>query len=151
MIGRIALLDNRSMRIIFSVCLLVWYAGFCDKIRIWSGVIMVNMTVGLPDGIDDVLPEQAQLVESARKVAICKLGLRPSYTPMVEFTESLLSGSGSDLVNDIQVTDQISGRMMGIRADITPQTARMDAQVSLAGTQQTVLRRHRVANASQGL
>ena len=48
--------------------------------------------------------------------------------PMVEFTESLLSGSGKDLdLMTFRVTDQLSGRMMGIRADITPQTARMDA------------------------
>ena len=85
----------------------------------------------LPDGIDEVLPEQAQLVESARR------NLLDLYTcwgydlvipPMVEFTESLLSGSGADLdLMTFRVTDQISGRMMGIRADITPQTARMDA------------------------
>ena len=48
--------------------------------------------------------------------------------PMIEFTESLLSGSGSDLdLMTFRVTDQLSGRLMGIRADITPQTARMDA------------------------
>ena len=48
--------------------------------------------------------------------------------PMVEFLESLLTGTGSDLdLKTFKVTDQISGRMMGIRADITPQVARIDA------------------------
>ena len=85
----------------------------------------------LPDGIDDVLPEQAQLVESARRKLLdlyANWGYDLVIPPMVEFTESLLSGSGSDLdLMTFRVTDQISGRMMGIRADITPQTARMDA------------------------
>lgn len=85
----------------------------------------------LPDGIDDVLPEQAQLVESARRKLLdlyASWGYDLVIPPMVEFTESLLSGSGADLdLMTFRVTDQISGRMMGIRADITPQTARMDA------------------------
>ena len=85
----------------------------------------------LPDGIDDVLPEQAQLVETARRKLLdlyANWGYDLVIPPMVEFTESLLSGSGADLdLMTFRVTDQISGRMMGIRADITPQTARMDA------------------------
>lgn len=85
----------------------------------------------LPDGIDDVLPEEAQLVESARRKLLdlyANWGYDLVIPPMVEFTESLLSGSGADLdLMTFRVTDQISGRMMGIRADITPQTARMDA------------------------
>lgn len=85
----------------------------------------------LPDGIDEVLPEQAQLVESARRKLLDlyhSWGYDLVIPPMVEFTESLLSGSGTDLdLMTFRVTDQISGRMMGIRADITPQTARMDA------------------------
>ena len=85
----------------------------------------------LPDGIDEVLPEQAQLIETARRNLLDlydSWGYDLVIPPMVEFTESLLSGSGSDLdLMTFRVTDQISGRMMGIRADITPQTARMDA------------------------
>lgn len=85
----------------------------------------------LPDGIDDVLPEQAQLVEAARRKLLdlyASWGYDLVIPPMVEFTESLLSGSGADLdLMTFRVTDQISGRMMGIRADITPQAARIDA------------------------
>lgn len=85
----------------------------------------------LPDGVDEVLPEQAQVVEYLRRQLLDlyhNWGYDLVIPPMVEFTESLLSGSGSDLdLMTFRVTDQISGRMMGIRADITPQTARMDA------------------------
>ncbi|MCT2530106.1 ATP phosphoribosyltransferase regulatory subunit [SAR92 clade bacterium H921] len=85
----------------------------------------------LPDGVDEVLPEQAQVVEHLRRQLLDlyhNWGYDLVIPPMVEFTESLLSGSGSDLdLMTFRVTDQISGRMMGIRADITPQTARMDA------------------------
>ena len=85
----------------------------------------------LPDGIDEVLPEQAQLVESARRSLLdlyASWGYDLIIPPMVEFTDSLLSGSDSDLdLMTFRITDQISGRMMGIRADITPQAARIDA------------------------
>jgi ATP phosphoribosyltransferase regulatory subunit len=85
----------------------------------------------LPDGIDEVLPEQAHLVEHLRRQILDlyhNWGYDLVIPPMVEFTESLLSGSGTDLdLMTFRVTDQLSGRMMGIRADITPQTARMDA------------------------
>ena len=85
----------------------------------------------LPDGIDEVLPEQAQVVEHLRRQLLDlyhNWGYDLVIPPMVEFTESLLSGSGSDLdLMTFRVTDQVSGRMMGIRADITPQAARMDA------------------------
>ena len=85
----------------------------------------------LPDGVDEVLPEQALVVEHLRRQLLDiyhNWGYDLVIPPMVEFTESLLSGSGSDLdLMTFRVTDQLSGRMMGIRADITPQTARMDA------------------------
>lgn len=82
----------------------------------------------LPDGVDEVLPEQALVVERLRRELLDlyhRWGYDLVIPPMVEFTESLLSGSGSDLdLMTFRVTDQVSGRMMGIRADITPQTAR---------------------------
>ena len=85
----------------------------------------------LPDGVDEVLPEQAQVVEHLRRQLLDLYhiwGYDLVIPPMIEFTESLLSGSGSDLdLMTFRVTDQLSGRLMGIRADITPQTARMDA------------------------
>ncbi|HAU02663.1 MAG: ATP phosphoribosyltransferase regulatory subunit [Porticoccaceae bacterium] len=85
----------------------------------------------LPDGVDEVLPEQAHVVEYMRRQLLDlyhNWGYDLVIPPMVEFTDSLLSGSGSDLdLMTFRITDQLSGRMMGIRADITPQTARMDA------------------------
>lgn len=85
----------------------------------------------LPDGVDEVLPERAQVVEYLRRQLLDLYntwGYDLVIPPMVEFTDSLLSGSGSDLdLMTFRITDQLSGRMMGIRADITPQTARMDA------------------------
>ena len=85
----------------------------------------------LPDGVDEVLPERAQVVEHLRRQLLDLYncwGYDLVIPPMVEFTDSLLSGSGSDLdLMTFRITDQLSGRMMGIRADITPQTARMDA------------------------
>lgn len=97
-----------------------------------QGVVVKNVDRWLlPDGVDEVLPEQAQAVEHLRRQILDLYhiwGYDLVIPPMVEFTESLLSGSGSDLdLMTFRVTDQISGRMMGIRADITPQTARMDA------------------------
>jgi len=85
----------------------------------------------LPDGIDEVLPDQAQLIETARRKLLDlynSWGYDLVIPPMVEFTESLLSGFGSDLdLMTFRLTDQLSGRMMGVRADITPQVARIDA------------------------
>ena len=85
----------------------------------------------LPDGVDEILPEEAQVIEHLRRQILDKYhswGYDLVIPPMIEFTESLLSGSGRDLdLMTFRVTDQMSGRLMGIRADITPQVARMDA------------------------
>ena len=85
----------------------------------------------LPDGIDEVLPQQARFIEKSRRELLDlynSWGYDLVIPPMVEFTESLLSGFGSDLdLVTFRLTDQLSGRMMGIRADITPQAARIDA------------------------
>ena len=85
----------------------------------------------LPDGIEDVLPKQAIKMESLRRQALDLFhswGYDLVVPPLVEFTESLLSGTGSDLdLMTFKLTDQISGRTMGVRADMTPQTSRMDA------------------------
>ena len=85
----------------------------------------------LPDGVEEILPLEARKLESLRRQL---LGLYDSWgyqlviTPLIEFLDSLLVGSSHDLdLHTFKITDQMSGRMMGIRADITPQTARMDA------------------------
>lgn len=85
----------------------------------------------LPDGVEEILPEQAQGVEQLRRQLLDlynSWGYELVIPPLLEFTESLLSGVGSDLeLLTLKVTDQVSGRMMGLRADMTPQAARMDA------------------------
>ncbi|NQX88267.1 MAG: ATP phosphoribosyltransferase regulatory subunit [Halioglobus sp.] len=85
----------------------------------------------LPDGVEEILPAQAAAVERLRRVLLDLYrgwGYRLVIPPLVEFTESLLVGLGEDLdLLTFKLTDQLSGRTLGIRADITPQVARMDA------------------------
>ncbi len=85
----------------------------------------------LPDGIEDILPDRALKVERLRRRLLDLYhtwGYDLVIPPLAEFTASLFSGSGSDLdLITFKITDQLSGRMMGVRADITPQAARMDA------------------------
>ncbi len=85
----------------------------------------------LPDGMDEVLPQQAEGVERLRRTLLdlfASWGYRLVIPPLVEFTDSLLVGLGEDLdLLTFKLTDQISGRTLGVRADITPQVARIDA------------------------
>jgi len=85
----------------------------------------------LPDGIEEVLPPEAARIETARRRVLDlfhRWGYELVITPHVEFLESLLTGSGQDLdLRTFKVTDPLSGRQMGFRADITPQVARVDA------------------------
>jgi ATP phosphoribosyltransferase regulatory subunit len=87
----------------------------------------------LPEHIDDILPPEAMRIERLRR-AILDLFFAERYElvmpPLLEFTDSLLTGTGHDLdVRTFKVVDQLSGRMMGVRADITPQVARIDAHL----------------------
>ena len=85
----------------------------------------------LPDGVEEVLPGPAAKAERLRRQLLdlyTSWGYQLVIPPLVEFTESLLIGLGSDIdLLTFRVTDQLSGRSMGIRADITPQVARIDA------------------------
>ncbi|CAA0090570.1 ATP phosphoribosyltransferase regulatory subunit [Halioglobus japonicus] len=85
----------------------------------------------LPDGVEEVLPAQAESVEALRRVLLDlyrSWGYRLVIPPLMEFRESLLVGLGEDLdLLTFKLTDQLSGRTLGIRADITPQVARIDA------------------------
>jgi ATP phosphoribosyltransferase regulatory subunit len=85
----------------------------------------------LPDGIEDILPSEARDLEAIRRRLLdlySTWGYQYIIPPMIEFLESLLTGTGSDLdLETIKVTDLVSGRTMGIRADMTPQVARIDA------------------------
>jgi ATP phosphoribosyltransferase regulatory subunit len=87
----------------------------------------------LPEHIDDVLPDEAMRIEMLRR-SILDLFFRSKFQlvmpPLVEFTDSLLTGTGRDLdLRTFKLVDQLSGRMMGVRADITPQVARIDAHL----------------------
>nr|WP_019365462.1 ATP phosphoribosyltransferase regulatory subunit [Pseudomonas luteola] len=85
----------------------------------------------LPDGIEEILPPEAASIEIARRRVLelfQQWGYEFVVTPHVEFLESLLTAAGQDLeLRTFKVTDPLSGRLMGFRADITPQVARMDA------------------------
>ncbi|MGI9322482.1 MAG: ATP phosphoribosyltransferase regulatory subunit [Pseudomonadales bacterium] len=85
----------------------------------------------LPDGVEDVLPPEARQLEHIRRQLLDIFqtwGYDYVIPPMVEFLESLLTGTGEDLdLKTLKVVDLLSGRTMGLRADITPQVARIDA------------------------
>ncbi len=85
----------------------------------------------LPDGIEEILPPQAWKIEVLRRKLLDlyrSWGYELVMPPFIEYLESLLTGMGSDLeLQTFKITDQLTGRMMGIRADMTPQVARMDA------------------------
>ncbi|MCL4185683.1 MAG: ATP phosphoribosyltransferase regulatory subunit, partial [Burkholderiaceae bacterium] len=87
----------------------------------------------LPENIADVLPSEARRIEELRRRL---LDLYRSYgyelvmPPLIEHLDSLLTGSGSDLaLRTFQLVDQLSGRTLGVRADMTPQVARIDAHL----------------------
>lgn len=85
----------------------------------------------LPEGIEEILPQEAMILENLRK-RILQLftcwGYELVIPPMIDFIDSLLTGSGHDLdLHTFKLTDQISGKTLGFRADMTPQVARMDA------------------------
>lgn len=85
----------------------------------------------LPEDVVEMLPDQAERVEHIRRQVINLMhtwGYRYVTPPLIEFLDSLLSGTGHDLeLQTFKLTDRYSGRIMGVRADITPQVARIDA------------------------
>lgn len=85
----------------------------------------------LPEGVDEILPSKARAVEALRRRLLdlyTRWGYDLVFPPLIEFLESLLNGAGQDLERETyKVTDRLTGRLMGVRADITPQVARMDA------------------------
>jgi ATP phosphoribosyltransferase regulatory subunit len=87
----------------------------------------------LPEFLEDILPAEAARIEALRR-SILDLFFDNGYQlvipPLLEYTDSLLTGTGHDLeLRTFKVVDQLSGRMMGLRADITPQVARIDAHL----------------------
>ncbi|MFM7533828.1 MAG: ATP phosphoribosyltransferase regulatory subunit [Rubrivivax sp.] len=87
----------------------------------------------LPEHVADVLPAEARRVESLRRRLLdlaYSCGFELVIPPLVEHVESLLSGTAGELdLRTVKLVDQISGRTLGLRADITPQAARIDAHL----------------------
>ena len=87
----------------------------------------------LPEYIEDVLPAEAERIEALRRVLLDHFrahGYRLVQPPLVEHLDSLLTGTGRDLeLQTFKVVDPLSGRLLGVRADITPQVARIDAHL----------------------
>ena len=87
----------------------------------------------LPEYVEDILPAEARRIEKLRR-GILDLFFAKKYElvmpPLLEFTDSLFTGTGHDLeLRTFKVVDQFSGKTMGVRADITPQVARIDAHL----------------------
>lgn len=94
---------------------------------------MANQRWLLPEAIEDVLPRDATRIELLRRSLLDEFS-RHGYDfvipPLLEYVESLLTGSSHDLdLRTFKLVDQLSGRSMGVRADITPQVARIDAHL----------------------
>jgi ATP phosphoribosyltransferase regulatory subunit len=87
----------------------------------------------LPEFVEDVLPDEARAIEiyRARLLELFRVhGYELVAPPMLEYIESLLTGTGHDLnLRTFKLIDQMSGRTMGLRADMTPQVARIDAHL----------------------
>lgn len=89
----------------------------------------------LPEGIDEIYSDEAESLELLGRNVIdlfSSWGYRLVMPPLIEFLDSLLVGTGHDLdLQTFKLIDQVSGRLMGIRADMTPQVARIDARTTL--------------------
>lgn len=87
----------------------------------------------LPENIEDVLPPMAWKLEGVRRAMLDLFrsrGFELVFPPLIEYVDSLLTGTGSDLdLKTFKLVDQLTGRMMGVRADMTPQVARIDAHL----------------------
>lgn len=87
----------------------------------------------LPENIADVLPSEARKIEELRRSLLDNFrlyGYELVMPPMLEYLESLLTGAGQDMdLRIFKLVDQLSGRTMGVRADMTTQVARIDAHL----------------------
>jgi len=87
----------------------------------------------LPEYIEDILPDEARRIERLRRLILDDFavhGYELVMPPLLEYVDSLLTGTGEDLdLQTFKLVDQLSGRMLGVRADITPQVARIDAHL----------------------
>src|SRR5690554_3557475 len=87
----------------------------------------------LPEHLADVLPAEARRIEELRRTLLDlfrTFGFETVSAPMIEYLDSLLAGAGEDLrLRTFKLVDQLSGRTLGLRADITPQITRIDAHL----------------------
>ena len=87
----------------------------------------------LPEHVEDILPAEAARIERLRRTILDLFavhGYQLVMPPLLEYVDSLLTGTGHDLdLRTFKLVDQLSGRMLGVRADITPQVARIDAHL----------------------
>lgn len=87
----------------------------------------------LPEYIADVLPSEARKIEELRRLMLDNFrlyGYELVMPPLLEYVESLMTGAGADTdLRTFKLVDQISGRMLGLRADMTTQVARIDAHL----------------------
>lgn len=85
----------------------------------------------LPEGINELMPNEATQLELLRRQLLDRMqswGYQLVFPPLVEYLDALLTGAGKTLdLQTFKLTDQMSGRLMGIRADMTPQVARIAA------------------------
>jgi ATP phosphoribosyltransferase regulatory subunit len=97
------------------------------------GVVFMLSAWLLPEHIADVLPAQARRIEELRRAVLDRArgyGFELVMPPLLEHLESLLSGTGRELdLKTFKLVDQASGRLLGLRADTTPQAARIDAHL----------------------
>src|SRR2546425_5506250 len=87
----------------------------------------------LPEYIEDILPGEAEVIERLRRTLLDHFRAnhyRLVQPPLIEHLDSLLTGTGHDLeLQTFKVIDPLSGRLLGVRADITPQVPRIDARL----------------------
>jgi len=87
----------------------------------------------LPESLADILPAEARRIEDLRRELLDLFrtyGFELVAPPLVEYIDSLLSGTGTDLnLRTCKLVDQLSGRTLGVRADMTPQVSRIDAHL----------------------
>ncbi len=92
---------------------------------------MNNTIWMLPEGIDELLPPQAWALEELRRKILdhyWRCGYDLVHPPQIEYIESLLVGTGHEFdLQTFKLIDQLNGRTLGVRADMTPQVDRIDA------------------------
>lgn len=97
----------------------------------WKIIMLQRDPWLLPEGVEEVLPEDARHLEALRRQLLDVFecwGYEKVIPPFIDYLDSLLTGSAHDLnLQTFKLTDQLSGEMLGIRADMTPQVARIDA------------------------